>query len=442
MAEIDFEKLSFEEIADMKSKVTIPTKQRDINLNDDNFLANFAIISLTSFNSHGAPETIYQNLTDRQLIDRFLTVDFTQITDIEIKNYFQEMHNRIAKKMGIPAVEVTVKENSKISYLVTDEQIGSFIYAAPIELIYDINSKTPNMGIIVSEIMNKDREFLPSVAGVDYLISLFHETRHLQQIYAANKLFQKSSQELHDDYLNSVAFLEILQRITNAYFKNTEAIYPKIQSPENEDMIKSLQSYFLQAHEIDARKFSIEQMELLANKGLLQNTNWNKYKYSLYFNEYLYLNELKKSSSDICPAISFEKRLCEKAMRKMKVASKPAYEKLDAAFKKIDFNVFVRNLQKYYEHLKHHLKTALADTQKNFIATDKDFEYFSKKAVENMTKGYSETLSDHAIYGVIHNIFYSQETSRIYINNEDYNKHQYIKNKEKKQKAAEPELEH
>lgn len=440
MEEINYEKLSFEDIADMKGKATIPAKQREINLNDDNFLANFAITSLTSFNSHGAPETIYQDLTDKQLINRFLTVDFTQITDIEIKNYFQEMHNRIAKKMSIPAVEITVKENSKIKYLVSDEQMGSFVYAAPIELIYDINSKTPNMEILVSKIMYKDREFLPSVAGLDYLISLFHETRHLQQTYAANKLFQNSSQELHDDYLNSVAFLEILQRVTNAYYKGTEAIYPKIQSSENEDVKNSLKGYFLQAHEIDARKYSIEQMELLENKGLLQNTNWNKYKYSFYLNEYIYLNEFRKGSSNVCPTISFQKRLCAKAMLKMKVASKPAYKKLDTAFKKIDFNVFLRNLQKYYEHLKHNLKIALADTQKNFIAIDKDFEYFSKKAVENMTKGYGETLGKHAVYGAVHNMFYNTETSRIYINNQDYNKQQYIQNKEKKQKSTEPEL--
>lgn len=165
----------------------------------------------TAFFSCGAPETNYKNFSQKKLIDTILDKNFPNLPDDVQCAFFQEFHNRLAKRLGIPAINVYVPQKSS-----ENGETGVVEKKVPMNYLYETNGeKFPNIQLQIDNKQSFDQSeifgirFEPSTDGLENISTLIHETRHVAQFYAGSLLFQKNQMRNEND-LNAIIFLELV----------------------------------------------------------------------------------------------------------------------------------------------------------------------------------------------------------------------------------------
>lgn len=353
-------------------------------LSYDDF-ANVLLKDYCAFFSNGGTTTFFKSFTDKQLLDAFLSKDYDSLDDMTKQLYFQEYHNRVAKKLGTPPVDLKIMENSKNLEKANPLSSGGFQVVTPFHYIAGTPEPVENMNILI----RKQPLQLSSLLGVPVkidnngLCSLYqiaHETRHLYQQYNTSLLFSTNRQK--NNYDNAISFYGVVGNCFNALLKkDSQIIFPKIKNENSMVSKDMLCRYYLNPKEIDARKYSFEEVEKLYKANLLDNTNWEKYRMFVILNEYSILNLGKDTAQDICPAINYLRKLKQNYL----VASKQLnlnkfHDKIDSANKQIDFDEYFNNLQKYYDSLKAELKQIAVNTANDLKDYDKspNIEFINK----------------------------------------------------------------
>lgn len=330
-----------------------------------------AFDNISSFLSYGAPETSLEKITDKELINDILSDEFEKLADNLQCFYFQEFHNRIAKSLKIPAVNVIIKPDSSSE----STNFATSSHRVPIDFVFETNGeKFPNVQL---EINNKvdmtsffeNALFKPSTRGLEYIFTIFHETRHMAQLYAEH-LLVSGSQILKDNNLNAVAFLDLMENAETDAGKflgiERKDFYPDIKSKFiTQDEKEYLQSYELAPVEIDARKYALEKMDELNKKGLLENTNWEKYRCLYLAEDYEALNFERGFSSSQCPAVNYLRSKKEKLFYGLK-RLKELNDRFDIEFpkqisKQINFEKYFDSIQNYYNKVKDEIRVIMID---------------------------------------------------------------------------------
>lgn len=332
---------------------------------------------VTAFRCYGAPQTKYKDITMKNLIDCIVDKDFSKLSDNEQCEYFQELHNRIAKHFRFPAVKVNILPvHPEGSY-----STGAVVKLHPIEYLYRLDGeKIDNIRIDVDnkifpykDIMGVN--FIPSAIGMENIVTIFHESRHVAQQYARYLMIQKN-QMLAEEELNVVGYFQSLYDIIFPVTKgknycrdiDTDILAPKIKGKY---MIKqvsdALRTYLLLPWEIDARKFAFEQMNILQQKGYLDGTNWDVYKGKYLVDEYDVLNHFKTYSQGdgTCPTIKFlkgEKQVLEANYETMtKILHVEPDKKIVGLKDKVNFQKYYQKIQDYYNDLKSEIRLLMVE---------------------------------------------------------------------------------
>lgn len=302
----------------------------------------------TMFFSCGAPETNYKNLTQKKLIDTILDKNFSNFPDEIQCAFFQEFHNRLAKRLGIPAINVFVPPNHS-----GNGEAGAVEKKAPMSYMYETNGeKFPNIQLTINNKQTFDQseifgiKFVPSSDGLENLSTLIHETRHVAQFYAGSLLFQKD-QMRNENNLNAIIFLEVMgvTLLKLGEDTNPKGVIKNKYLPENS--IEFLRIYKLLPEEIDARRFAFEEMERLAEKGFLKNTNWAAYRGKYLADEFDSLNFVNSYAKEECPAVNFlkeKKNLIDKKLQE--VYLKIYKEDVPKDIMEVENSI---NFEKYYQ---------------------------------------------------------------------------------------------
>lgn len=324
------------------------------------------------FLTSGAPETPHKNLTFKKLIDAMLDSNFSMLSDDEQCAYFQEFHNRIAKHYRFPAINVYVLPKQPDD----SKKLGSVGKRAPLHYFYNTNGEQfDNIQLNIDNKINRNAEivcvkFTPSSVGVENIMTILHESRHVAQFYAQS-VFMQNNQILAENELNAVSYLQLLENVVSNLTGGkdltspsaTDPLYPKIKNKNlTEDYKGFLSGYKLLPAEIDARKFALEEMDRLADKGFLDKTNWETYKGAYLVDEFSSLNLSKTYSQDVCPTINVLKERKALLDKNLDFACRIIYgntnkpKELINIEKSIDFNRYFSSIQKFYDNLKSELR--------------------------------------------------------------------------------------
>lgn len=332
---------------------------------------------VTAFRCYGAPQTKYKDITMKTLISCITDANFPKLSDSEQCEYFQELHNRIAKRFKFPAVKVNVLPVHPEGSIAT----GSVVKLHP--LVYLYNPYGENIDNIRIDIDNKivpsknvmGVNFIPSASGLENVVTIFHESRHIAQQYAKYLMTQKN-QMLAEEELNATVYLELLYEVVNPITKgrnyckdiDTDILVPKIKSKNiTKEISDALRTYLLLPWEIDARKFAFEQMNILQEKGYLDCTNWEVYKGKYLLDEYNVLNHFKTYSQGdgTCPTIKFLK--CEKLILESnyeymtKILHAEPDKNIVELKDKINFQKYCQKIQDFYNDLKFEIRKVMVE---------------------------------------------------------------------------------
>lgn len=139
--------------------------------------------------------------------------------------------------------------------------------------------------------------------------------------------------------------------------------------------------------EIDARRFAFEEMERLAEKGFLKNTNWETYRGKYLADEFDSLNFVNPYAKEECPAINFlkaKKNLIDKKLQAFyqKVYQEDAPKDIKEIENSINFEKYYQSIQNYYDELKREIQKVMvnesemiAEKSKGFADADQNFYY-------------------------------------------------------------------
>ena len=404
------------------------------------------------FLSYGAPETELAKMTDKNLINDMLSEEFDNLADDFQCLYFQEFHNRIAKSLKIPAVNVIIKSDSSSD----SASFATSKHRIPIDFIFETNGERfPNVQLEINNKINMTNYFEglplnPSSRGLENIFTIIHETRHIAQLYAEHLLSSKS-EILKDNTLNAVAFYDLMEN-TEVYIGKFYGIlrndfYPNIKGTSlSENEKEFLQSYELTPAEIDARKYALEKMGELQKKGFLENTNWEKYKGFYLAEDYEALNFERKFSTDECPAINFLKSKKNIIFNNFNKLDKLSNGKFNSDYPKqvaklINFEKYFDSIQNYYNKLKEEIRKIMIDDAeriKNAQKLNSDKDEFSESQYYKVRYG-SDQINNyngeykHSIINKFTGI-YKPETK---IETEEKNLNAYRINKEIRKKRKE-----
>lgn len=390
----------------------------------------------SAFLSYGAPETNCKNLTTKKLIDTILDKNFSNLPDEIQCEYFQEFHNRLARRLGVPAVNVFVLPNPS-----NKGESGLVEKRVPMDYLYDTNGKKfPNIQLEINNKQQFDQSvycgirFKPSSNGVENLSTLIHETRHVAQFYAGSLLFQKD-QMLNENDLNAIIYMELMGIALSKLGEDTNPkgiIKNKFLS---EDLIEFLRTYKLTPEEIDARKFSFEEMERLAQKGFLDNTNWKTYRGKFLADEFDSLNFVNSYAKDECPAVNFlkaKKNLINKKLQDVyqKFYREDTPKDIKEIEDSINFEKYFQSIQNYYNDLKREIRkimvnesNIIAENSKGLDGVDQNFYYKLKYGSEQVSNKELE------FYLSIGNQFINEHNPILKSTSENLNKEYYNMNK-------------
>lgn len=332
---------------------------------------------ITVFRGYGAPITKYKDISMKELVSSIVNKNFSQLPDKVQCEYFQELHNRIAKRFRFPAVKVNVipvhPEGSHTAGAVIRLHPLEYLYRPDGEKIDNIRIDIDNKIIPCKNVMGVN--FVPSSSGLENMITIFHESRHVAQQYARYLMTQKN-QMLAEEELNVVAYFQLVYDIVFQVTKgknycrdiDTDVLAPKIKNKYiGKDLSDVLRTYILLPWGIDARKFAFEQMNILQMKGYLDETNWNTYKGKYLLDEYESLNHFKSYSQGdgTCPTIKFlkgEKLILEANYENMtKILNVEQDKKIVELKDKINCQKYYKKIQDFYNDLKTEIRKVMVE---------------------------------------------------------------------------------
>ena len=410
----------------------------------DDFSLKAQIDKFSMFLSYGAPKTRYENLSQKKLIDTILEKGFSSLPDEIQCEVFQEFHNRLAKRLGIPAINVYVLTKKG-----KDGEMACVTKRSPLNLMYETNGELyPNLQLNIDNKQNFGFDIsgitlTPSTNGLENISTLIHETRHVAQSYAQS-CFNRVDQLRNENELNAVS-----------YFKMMSVCFSRIGisvTPQNivknkyyiDATINFAKNYLLRPEEIDARRFAFKEMERLAQKGYLDNTNWNTYRGKYLIDEFEALNFFKFTAGDECPAIRYlkeEKRLINKALDKnYKLRERTEIPKdLINLEKSIDFDKFYDSIQNYYNDLKLEIQQIMVEESRNIAENSKyseeelDDNYYYK-----LRYGSSEVCNvNDELFDVVKNQYLNEHKPLTKKEAEEKNLNNYKLNKKIKKEREE-----
>ena len=347
----------------------------------------------------GEITTPLKDLSTKKLLEDFFSPASQSLDSYNMRDYLQEIHNRLAKAQKFPATSVQFFEFSKFK---ADESNGKALTVRPVEQIIDTENRYPNNEILISRhpitqisLLGMDMYLNPLTAK--YLEVVTHESRHARQYYITHLLFSNMSQMSKENTLNILGYYNVLKNCAKSYcrlHKQPFDIYPNLKCKCSEQNLKARKEYLLNPIEIDARKAAFETLDALYKKGYVTNTTWKNYRYQYIFAEYQILNLFENNANDVCPAINYIKKLYKNLDRFYATTPAPQfYDYIKPIKSKLNLDKYFEELQRYYESLKLELSKTIVETangiKKNTI------EPVDKKTADKLLYAYNQSLNNN-----------------------------------------------